>query len=166
MANDGETVTRALQAVLTGPEHEASLVAVEAEFADGFELPRPGVVHTSEKAVFGAYPAYEIVLVGSRRVSEDTPLARTHEMDLYVTQVGDDEERLTSEIKRLVLAMRRLFEREERTGARLLMPFVGNVPAMPMDEDYTPVARPRDGTGASHTFVKTGVIRLVVGTIG
>jgi hypothetical protein len=164
MANDANSVALGLKAILGGPDHEHALLAVEAEFNDGVTLPRPGAIYNGEKADFDAYPAYEVVIAQSRKPSDDTPLFYVHDTDIYITHVGDHEETLTTLLQRMILAVRRMFDREDRPTT--LMPFVGNVPVAPGDEDFSPVGRPRNAASVGAAFIKTGVIRLRVGTIG
>lgn len=157
LLGDIGSVKTAIKTLLTGPDFERELVAVEARFADGVtleRLPASAIVTTALSGVPGQIPWCEID--GER--SESDPQSEyadrmAHQIAVTWWAGGDDEETVTKRCERYVLATRKLFRNET------LMPTIGCLPIVRGSERYGMI-----GTHARAPFVKAGEFTCKVTT--
>lgn len=154
------SVKAALKTLLTGPDFERELVAVEGRFADGLTLPRlvDSQIKTSDMAGMPAqFPACEIV--GERSDADnETEYAdkNSHRLAVLFWANGDDEETVTKLCERYLLATRKLLRSETQ------MPMIGCFPVVRAAEEYGVVGKKAD---LAQPFVKGASITFVVTTI-
>lgn len=150
------TVKAALKAMLLGPEYAAALADVERTFSDGITLSPPAAVFTTNKTQLPAYPAVELLAEKSRPTRNSGAAEYGHVIEAWFWECGSDEETLTAQVERKVLAARRML----RLGS--LMPYVANAPIECGDEDFSPVGQ---GRSTPQPFLKVGVLQLLVETM-
>lgn len=149
-------VKTALKAILLGPEYTDMLAQLAREFGDGIALPPLEAAFTADKVTLPAYPCVE--LIGDQTKSPDDSEAAEshHRVEAWFWQCGDDEETITAQVERYVLALRRVL----KNGS--LMPYVGNFPILFPNEAYAPVGR---GKGTPQAFLKYGILEVLIGTV-
>ena len=159
LLGDIGSVKTAIKTLLTGPEFERLLVAVEARFVDGVTLPRvpaSAVVTTALSGLPGQFPWCEID--GERSESDQASEyadRMAHRLAITWWAGGDDEETVTKICERYVLATRKLL----RQPRERLMPMIGCLPIRRGSERYGLI-----GTHALAPFVKAGEFTCVVTT--
>lgn len=154
------TVKAALKTLLTGPDFERELVAVEARFTDGItveRLPASQVKESEHEGIPGTFPTCEIFGTGSiADNSVEYADKNSHAISIMFWANGDDEETVTKKVERYLLATRKLIRSET------LMPMIGCFPVVRGDESYGLVGKK---SGLAQPFVKAGAITFTVSTI-
>lgn len=150
MTGDIETVKKGIAAALGSSAFTDVLAAVNAEQGDGYTTPPPSVIYPYERAVPETYPAIELQGLTSTYNVDDDVKAVTHRIAVVVTQVGDNEQSITTDIERLVRAIRDLLFRSVLDAQR------GLAPILIESENYSALT-PNPKTGA---LVKGGMVVL------
>lgn len=151
-------VKAAVKAVLLSSAFLVELNAIAEACADDIPLglPAADAVSTSERAHLASYPACEIVGDSSEPGDANQEAEEyAHRLALVWTAIDDDEERVTAQIERFVLASRRVFKNA------VLAEVPGIAPVQVGREDFSPLGR-REAAGP---FLKSGVLELTVPTI-
>lgn len=156
---DVESVVEAMASALRSTSFTDILAAIDARLDQGQELPRatpgPAAVYGYERATPEAYPCAEVVIVQSE-IDEDADEAKsTHRITIDWTVVGDDEEVVTRDVQRLVLATRLGFRRGVLDGMRAIGPMTIQF------EDYSRLEQGRD-----HPLLKGGRVMFSPVTYG
>lgn len=155
------TCKRGIRALLEGEAFLQALAQVASEFADALPLPALATVTTSEKKTLGTLPLAEVHGLTSVRLGDaQWSRSRLHTIAIRFYVGGDDEEDITAQAERYVLAVRRMFEDEPDRQARLF-PFVGGTVDVDTD-DYDPI---RQRQNAEPTLVKCATVVLLVRTV-
>ncbi len=155
-------VKRGLQTLLLGQAFRDAIEALATALGDGLTLPALRACTTAEKAALGELPMAELLGVQSDPTDDGAwSQSRAHIIAVRFYVGGSDEEAITEQTERYVLAARRMLSVDPGDEARLY-PYVGGV-VIPGREDYDPIVRTKSGDG---TFVKVGTLELQVVTIG
>lgn len=154
MTGDIETVKQGIAAALASSAFTDALAAVNAEQGGAYATPPPAVIYPYERAVPETYPAIELQGLTSTYNVEDDVKQVTHRIAVVVTQVGDNEQTITTDIERLVRATRDLLFRSVLDGQR------GLAPMLIESENYSALA-PNPRTGA---LMKGGMVVLAATT--
>lgn len=145
--------------LLEGPFAEA-LATVTALHGDGLDMPPLRAVATAElRTLTAELPAAEILLINSVPTSPGGSIYE-HTLAVRFYVGGDDEQVITDQAERYVLACRHLFGFLPGREA-LVFPFVGGT-VTPGTEDYDPTVQRKQ---AEASLVKVGAIELTVRTV-
>ena len=151
MTPDIETVKKAVAALLGTSGFADALAAVNADQNDGYTTPGLAAIYPYERLVPEAYPVVELQgLNGVYDVGEDVK-DLTHRFAIVVTQVGDNEATVTTDVERLLRAIRDFLWRSTLNGL--------TAPVLIGEENYSQLAAARD-----HPFVKGGMLILTAQT--
>lgn len=151
---------RGLKSLLLGEAYQDALGRVAGEFADGLPMAPLATVTTAERRTLGTLPLAEIHGIVSVRLGDaEWSRSRLHTLAIRFYVGGSDEETITAQVERYVLAVRRLFE-DPNDQARLFPMMAGTVEVD--DEDYDPI-RTRDNV--EPTLVKTATVTLYVRSV-
>jgi hypothetical protein len=159
---DLETIVAAIAAALSGPVFADLLAAVDIALnlrdADGnvIATPAPAAVYGYERAELEAYPAAEIIGVETVYDPQADEAAGTHRIGIDWTQLGDNEQTVTRDVQRLVLATRLFFRRNLIAEAAVAL---GIGPVLIESEGYGRLARAET---AGNPLVKSGHVVLAV----
>lgn len=150
------SVKGALKDLFTGPKYAAALQAATIQAGDGVPLPALERVYTANKDTREAYPCLELLGDVSQPNDDSSVEDYEHRLELWFWVNGDDEELITAQLERYVLAARDMLRLAS------LMPSVANVPVRVGREEFSPVGRAK---AAPQTFLKVGVLEVFIGTL-
>lgn len=152
---DVESITQGLAAALASERFRAVIAGVDIARNTGATTPWQGAIgsiYAYERANLEVYPAAEVIAAQATYDTDADEAAAVHRISIDWTQVGDDEQTVTRDIQRLVLATRIFFRHSVLDGS------FGIGPMLVEFEDYTHLS---PGTGA-HAFLKGGLLILAV----
>ncbi len=154
----------AIKSLMLSDDFAETIVTVADQYPDDVPpMDRPAVVYTSEKQVLGSYPAVEILGMVTELVAQNETVSRyLHRLLLVLHLLGDDEETVTAQAERGIVAIRRTLRPPDAGGGVVLTDVLNSGPVLVGREDFEPIAREKpDG---SSPFLKVATIEVTVPT--